>query len=286
VRLSDWDDSLTRLLVRPPFRDPAGRKGIFEPFTRAPRHHVRRLSFAIPGWPRFARPLRVAFLADFHVGSHAGDVARLQAIVAEAAANAPDLVLYGGDFVNMIPFGGGRVPPAAVAEVLAHLPAPLGRIAVIGNHDRNYGPEEVTEALRARGIVVLEDETHTVTHEGAAIDIPGIPDARMERPQARALLAALQPHRPSLVLSHDPFWFKHLPAGPHLMLAGHTHGGQIVLPLIGPIRNASHAPMRWSYGLIEEEGRRMLVTSGLGCSGIPLRLNMPPEWMLIEVTGA
>lgn len=286
MRLDDWDDGLTRLLVRPPFRDPAGRKGILTPFTRAPRHHVRRLSFALKGWPRFARPLRVAFLADFHVGSHAGDVDRLQAIVAEATALAPDLVLYGGDFVNMIPFGGGRVPPTVVAEILGRLPAPYGRIAVIGNHDRNYGPEEVTAALRANAITVLADATHTIAHEGIAIDIPGIPDARLQRPGAHALLAALRPERPSLVLSHDPFWFKHLPAGPHLMLAGHTHGGQIVLPLIGPIRNASHAPMRWSYGLIEEEGRRMYVTSGLGCSGLPLRIGMPPEWALIEVTGA
>jgi predicted MPP superfamily phosphohydrolase len=286
VGFSDWDDRLTRALVRPPFRDEAGRKGGLAPFTRAQRHCVRHLSFALAGWPRFSRPLRIAFLADFHIGSHADDLARLDAIVAEAAAFAPDLALYGGDFVNMIPFGGGRVPPRVIARVLAKLSAPLGRIAVLGNHDRSYGPEEIAQALAAHEITLLADAVQPITFEDATIDILGIPDARVERPQAQAALAALHVDRPSIELSHDPVWFKHLPAGPHLMLAGHTHGGQIRLPFYGAIRNASHAPMRWSYGLIEEEGRRMYVTSGLGCSGIPLRIGCRPEWALIEVNGA
>jgi predicted MPP superfamily phosphohydrolase len=286
VGFSDWDDRLTRTLVRPPFRDAEGRKGWFEPFTRAPRHHVRRLNFALPGAVRWPRAMRIAFLSDFHAGSYAGDVARLERIVTEAAGYAPDLVLYGGDFVNMIPYGGGRIPPGVIAAILGRLPAPLGRIAVLGNHDRNYGPEEVADSLRAHGITVLSDESCRIDFMGSAIDIVGVPDARVERPQAAALISELQPSRPSIVLAHDPVWFKHLPAGPHLMLAGHTHGGQLCLPLIGPLRNASHAPLRWSYGLIEEQGLRMYVTSGLGCSGVPLRLFMPPEFVIAEVNGA
>jgi predicted MPP superfamily phosphohydrolase len=286
VGLSDWDDRLTRALVRPPYRDEAGRKGWLERFTRAQGHHVRRLNLALARWPRWSRPLRIAFLADFHTGSHAGDVARLEAIVAEASGQAPDLVLLGGDFVNMMPFGGGRVPPHTIARVLGRIDAPLGRIAVIGNHDRNYGPEEIVNALRQERILVLEDAAATVSFEGSTIRVVGIPDARVERPDVGPLLASLPSDQPTLVLAHDPYWFAHLPPGPHLMLAGHTHGGQICLPWIGPIRNASHAPMRWSYGLVEEGGKRMYVTSGLGCSGIPLRLNRPPEFAIIEIAGA
>lgn len=288
--LSDWDDGITRALVRPPFRDAAGRKGFWERFSHAPEHQVRRLDFRLTGWPRWERPLRVAFLSDFHAGSHTGDVARLEAIVAEAADCRPDIALYGGDFVNMMPFGGGRIPPAVIARILGGLQAPLGRIAVVGNHDRNYGTEEVSAALCAEGITVLDDASCSIAFAGADITVTGIPDARIGRPAAHAALAALPMDAPSLVLAHDPYWFGHLPKsphpGPHLMLAGHTHGGQICLPVIGPLRNASHAPMRWTYGRIEEDGRQMYVTSGLGCSGIPLRLNMPPEFAMIEINGA
>jgi predicted MPP superfamily phosphohydrolase len=280
MRARDW---LFHALTRPPYRDAAGHKGWLEPFTRAPDHVVRRLDLAIPGWPM--RPLRIAFLSDFHTGSHAGDVKRLAAIVAEAAHHAPDLVLLGGDFVNMIPFGGGRVPPQVTAAILARLPAPLGRFAVLGNHDRNYGEHAVAEALRAHAITVLSDQRASLRFDGAEIDLVGIHDARRDRPAARALLAGLTPDRPALVLAHDPYWFRHLPAGPHLMLAGHTHGGQI--RLAGRAwRNASWAPLRWSHGLVREHGSQMYVTSGLGSSGIPLRLGMPPEWVIVEVRGA
>ena len=135
--------------------------------------------------------MRVAFLADFHTGSHTDDVARLERIIAEAATYKPDLVLYGGDYVNMMAFGGGRIPPAVIARILGTLEAPLGRVGVIGNHDRNYDPVEVTDALKANGITMLYDERTTVTHEGHAITIAGIPDARIEREAPRALLRGL-----------------------------------------------------------------------------------------------
>ncbi len=283
--MAAWRDRVLRALTRPPFTDATGRKGWLAPFARAPRHLVRRLNLAIEGWPRGSRPLRIAFLSDFHAGSHAGDVARLEAIVAETASYAPDLALYGGDFVNMMPFGGGRVPPSTTAAVLARLEAPLGRFAVLGNHDRNYGVTEVADALRANGIAVLFDSVDEVRFEGRSIDIAGIHDARRDRPAARALLAGLTPARPTIVLAHDPWWFTHLPPGPHLMLAGHTHGGQISLPGIGPLRNASWAPLSWSYGLIDETGRRMVVTSGLGCSKLPLRIGVAPEFVILDVRG-
>lgn len=277
---------LLRALVRPPHTDTTGRKGWFEPFAHAQPHAVRRLDLTIAGWPTAARPLRIAFLSDFHAGSHTGDLARLGAIISEAAACKPDLVLHGGDFVNMQMFGGGRLAPRAIAAVLARLDAPLGRFAVLGNHDYVHGPDEVRAALESEGIALLDDERRTLSHDGHAIDLIGLPDARRLRSQGKALLAGLSNQRATIVLTHDPFWFAHVPAGPHLTLAGHTHGGQVVLPFVGALTNASRAPLRWSYGLIEESGRRMYVTSGLGTSGIPLRIGMPPEYAILDVAGA
>jgi len=279
------DKPLLRAITRPPYRDDEGRKGWFERIWRAQPHVVRRLDVSIPGWPRASRPLRIAFLSDFHAGSHAGDIARFAAIVREAAAEQPDLVLHGGDYVNMQPFGGGRIPPRATAAILARLDAPLGRFAVLGNHDYTYGAEEVAAALQANGIAVLNDERRTLRHEGHEIDLIGIPDAREMRAEGRALLREMSGDRPTIVLAHDPDWFRYVPPGPHLTLAGHTHGGQVRFPILGALRNASRAPLRWSLGHVVEGGRHLYVTGGLGTSAIPLRIGVPPEFAVIDVNG-
>jgi uncharacterized protein len=271
-----------RTVLRPPFTDEVGRKPLARLF-RARAHVVRTLNLAIPGWPRTPRPLRVAFLADFHTGCHADDLARLRSIVAEAATYRPDLVLYGGDFVNMMAFGGGRVPPRVIAPILAALEAPFGRFAILGNHDYEYGDEEIAQALRANGIAVLDDERREVDVHGAAISLVGIPDARIHRAAAAEVIKESTEQGPTLVLAHDPYWFKYLPPGPHLMLAGHTHGGQICLPGIGPLINMSHAPLRWTHGLIVEDGRHMYVTSGLGMSGLPIRFGTAAEYVIVDV---
>ena len=277
---------LTKALARAPFRDELGRKPWLEPLTRAQAHVVKNLKLSISGWPTQSRPLRIAFLSDFHTGSHAGDVARLAAIVAEAKSFDPDLVLHGGDFVNMMLFGGGRVPPHATAAILARLGAPLGAFAVLGNHDIDYGEAEVRAALRAHNITLLDDDRRALHFAGAEFDLLGIPDARIMRHESVAALRSLSPQRPTVVLAHDPAWFAYLPQGPHLMLSGHTHGGQICLPLLGPFTNKSKAPLRWSHGLIREEGRYLYVTSGIGTSGVPIRFGIPPEFVIIDLDGA
>jgi predicted MPP superfamily phosphohydrolase len=275
---------LMRAVLRRPYRDEEGRKGWFERISRAQPHRASRLDLAVPGWPRTSRPLRIAFLSDFHAGSHAGDVARLAAIVAEAQTFKPDLALHGGDFVNMQPFGGGRLAPHVIAAILARLDAPLGRFAVLGNHDYTYGADEVAAALQDHGITVLHDEQRILRHDGHEIALAGLPDARELRPAGRTLLRQLA--HPTIVLAHDPFWFAHVPAGPHLTLAGHTHGGQFRLPWIGAFTNASDAPLRWSLGHIVEDGRQLFVTSGIGTSGIPLRIGVPPEFVVVDVSAA
>lgn len=267
-----------------PYRDELGHKGIFQRISRAQEHVVRRVTITIPGWPR-VRPLRIAFLSDLHAGSHADDVTRLTAIIAEAAALEPDLVLHGGDFMNMQRFGGGRLSPGAIARILAPLDAPLGRFAVLGNHDCNYGADEIAAALLSQGIAVLNDEKRSLVFEGRTVELVGLPHTRRLRDRGRVLLAGLSSESPTIILTHDPYWFAYVPKGPRITLAGHTHGGQIRFPGIGALRNASRAPLRWSYGLVKEDERYLYVTGGLGTSGIPLRIGVPPEYAILEVGG-
>jgi len=276
---------LTRAFARPPFYDESGHKGWFGKISRAQQHVVRHLHLEIAGWPQWPRPLRVVFLADFHTGSHSNDVARLGAIIAEAASFTPDLVLFGGDYVNLQLFGGGRVPPRTIARILSRVKAPLGLFAILGNHDYVYNERAVAEALWDSGITVLEHDGDTVQFQDRSIQIVGIPDAHITRPEAYSLLADLSPDMPTIVLAHDPVWFAHLPAGPHLMLAGHTHGGQIRLPGIGIVKKATNAPRRWCHGLVKERGRCLYVTSGIGTSGVPIRWGVPPEFVVLDLIG-
>jgi predicted MPP superfamily phosphohydrolase len=275
---------LTRAITRPPYLEETCRKSFIGRFFRAPAHVVRTVVLRIPGWPNWSRPLRITLLSDFHTGCHADDLARLNAIIAEATSYRPDLVLLGGDFVNTMLFGGGHIAPRAIAAALARLDGPLGRFAVLGNHDIDYGADEVADALRRHGITVLDDERQDLRYEGVTIDLLGIPDAHVERRTALAALGAIA-DRPTLVLAHDPYWFFHLRSGPHLMLSGHTHGGQICLPGIGPLTNKSRAPLRWTSGLIVEDGRYLYVTRGLGTSGLPIRWHAPPEFAVLDVSG-
>jgi uncharacterized protein len=272
--------------LRRPYADVEGRKGLLGLIGRAQRHVVQRHALTLPGWPRFPRPLRIAFLSDFHLGSHSGDVARFTAIAGEVAAHAPDLVLFGGDYMNMQLFGGGRVPPKIIASILSRIAAPCGRFGVLGNHDYVYGKAAVAAALREAGIAVLDHGRGSFAYENHSIDIVGLSDAHIVWPEGQSLLSNLAPDRPAIVLTHDPAHFAGVPAGPFLTLAGHTHGGQIRLPGIGLLTNASAAPMHWSHGLVVEGGRHMIVTAGLGTSGVPLRIGVPPEFVLIEATGS
>lgn len=279
-------ERLSAAVVRRPFDDERGHKGLWRRVSRAQPHVVVKHTIAIPGWPRLPKPLRIAFLSDFHAGSHADDVGRIAAIVDEASALSPDLALFGGDYVNMQVFGGGRVPPRTIADVLARIRARCGRFAVLGNHDYAYGEAHVATVLRDRGITVLDHECRTLSIDSHGIDILGLPDAHVIRPRAAALLAGLALDRPAIVLTHDPVWFANVPRGPFLTLAGHTHGGQFKWPGLGVIYNASRAPLRWSHGLIVEDGRHLYVSAGLGTSGLPLRIGVPPDYAVLDVNGA
>jgi uncharacterized protein len=190
-----------------------------------------------------------------------------------------------GDYVNMQPFGGGRVPPHTIAAILSRLEAPLGRFAILGNHDYVYDERAVADALQDHGITVLNHNSCSMRFQNHSIDIIGVPDAHVTSAETYSLLTGLSPDKPTIVLVHDPVWFAHLPAGPHLMLAGHTHGGQIRLPGIGIVRNATKAPLRWSHGLIEESGQYLYVTSGIGTSGLPVRWGVPPEFAVLDMLG-
>ena len=247
---------------------------------------VRQVAFATDQWPGTHPPLRIAVLSDLHVGAPHVGIDKLRNIVATANAERPDLVLLLGDYVIQGVLGGHHVPPEPIAEALAGLRAPLGIVAILGNHDWWEDGERITTALTKAGIRVLEnDAVRLELGSGKGLWIAGLADDTTRRPDIHRTLARTDANSPVLMLSHDPAPFAEMPDRPLLTLSGHTHGGQVHLPLFGALLSPGRAPRRWAYGHIVENGRHLLVTGGIGTSILPIRFNMPPEIIVLTISG-
>ncbi len=226
--------------------------------------------------------LRIALLADFHTGSPFHGRARLRDIVERTNAESPDLVLLGGDFVITNVLGGEFVPPEAVANELGQLKAPLGVVAVLGNHDGWLDADRVSRALTGAGIVVLRDSAVTLHHGELAFSVAGVSDLWTDAHNIdRALASAVSP---TIVLMHNPDLFPRIPRRVPLVLAGHTHGGQVRFPVVGAPIVPSQFGQRYAAGRVEEDGHVLFVTTGLGTSILPVRLMVPPEIALLTLS--
>lgn len=247
---------------------------------------MREIEHAVPQW-QGPPGLKVAVASDWHFSPSAlGGVmtpARARDIVDAINASAPDVVLLPGDFISEADWPPGSAPEAAIAAELGRLRAPLGVFAVLGNHDWWYDGAALARALRARGITVLENEAKAVN---AGLWVVGIGDHSTEHAQPARALAAVPARAQVLVLMHDPLSVRGLPPLQGLVVAGHTHGGQVALPGIGPLWLPNGVPRDWAHGWVEQGGNRMYVTSGLGVSILPLRLGARPEWVLFRIGGA
>ena len=244
---------------------------------------VRRWTLALPRWPAALAGLRVGVMTDLHAGVlHAGEGA-IGRWVERMNAEAPDLVLLGGDFTDAHPLLGHRLRPERIAERLAELEAPLGAVAVLGNHDwRTFGVRMWT-ALAAAGIPVLENDAHALDAPGGRFHVAGLADVRFRRPDLARALANVPDDEPVIVLSHDPDVFPFVPSRVALTVSGHTHGGQVAIPVVRlPVIPSRHGE-RYARGHIVEHCRHLVVGTGLGTSGIPVRLFAPPELLVLEL---
>jgi uncharacterized protein len=246
---------------------------------------VVRRSVTVRPWHREHEGLKIAVISDLHVGSLYWDLTHFEEVVAAINAEHPDLLMILGDLVQGSPRG-DTVQPEQIADRLAKVVAPLGRIAVLGNHDWWRGGRRVWRALESRGLRVLEDDNVRITHRGKSFWVSGLADLWTRGNQLEATLARIRNSDPVIVMMHEPFLFKEMPAWVSLTLAGHTHGGQVNLPIVGRliVPGAPGFQQRYAYGLIEEGGKKMLVTSGIGTSILPVRFRVPPEIVILTVS--
>jgi predicted MPP superfamily phosphohydrolase len=241
-----------------------------------------RETLELPRWPRSLDGLRVGLLTDIHAGAlHAGP-SQIARAVQRLNAEAPDVILLLGDFIDAHPLWGGRIEPAAIAHELAALSAPLGTFAVLGNHDWKQSGDRMWVALRDAGISVLENRA---AHTGD-IHIAGLADLRMRRPDLPGTLAQIPHDAPTILLAHDPDVFPFVPARVALTLSGHTHGGQVAIPVLRRPAIPSYYGERYARGHVVEDGRHLYISSGLGTSGLPVRFLAPPEIVILELRPA
>lgn len=245
----------------------------FEPASLRNEDHT----LVLPGWPEGCDGLRVAVLADLHVGSPWNGLDKLDRIVDVTLAAAPDLVLLAGDYVIHGVVGGDFTPPEAIARGLGRLRAPLGVHAVLGNHDWWLDGPRVRAALESSGIRVLENESAPLGAGHCRFRLVGISDLWAGEPDIDAALAGVAEDEPVIAFTHNPDLFVDLPPRIALTIAGHTHGGQVDLPILGRPIVPSRFGQRFAAAHVVEAGRHLFVSTGLGTSILPVRLRVPPE---------
>jgi predicted MPP superfamily phosphohydrolase len=235
---------------------------------------VRREELRLPAWPAALDGLRVGILTDLHAGMPHAGLGMAERVVAALNDEAPDLLCLLGDFVDRQSKVARPVDPAALAAQLGRLRAPRGVLAVLGNHDWYAGGRRIIDVLEGVGIPVLENEARQA---GEDLWVAGTADYRVRGAHPHVAVADVPEGAPVLLMAHDPDVFPRVPARVSLTLSGHTHGGQVGIPLLRRPFVPSHYGERYVRRHVEEEGRHLYVSSGVGTSGVPVRLARPPE---------
>lgn len=237
-------------------------------------------------WPGTHAPLNIAMVADWHVGSPSVTLAKVEEVVARLNAMKPDVILLPGDFQVSNELFNRYVPGKPIADSLGKLRARYGVFAVLGNHDWYEDGLELQKHLQLNDIQVIDNYAVKVRrpdHPGQDVWIAGLADDTTQKPSLSEAYKFITSHDPVVMMCHDPGTFQDIDERPVVTVCGHTHGGQVMFPGRRYLQALpSRAPWAHVYGHIQENGRDLVVTSGLGTSSLPLRFNCPAE--IVSIT--
>lgn len=266
------------------------------------RLRVTRYNFNPRQWPTDL-PLTIAAIADVHACDPWMSLERIETIVARTNALNADLIVMLGDYVASHRHVTRFIPAREWAAVFAGLKAPLGVHAILGNHDywddrtvqrQGRGPTAARRALEAAGIAVYENDVARLAKDGRPFWLAGLGDQFAWLPARRfrrvkrigvddldATLAKVNDDAPVILLAHEPDVALRVPSRVALQLSGHTHGGQVRLLGWSPAVPAQHG-VRLAYGHVRLKCD-LIVSGGLGCSIVPMRVGIPPEIVLVTL---
>ncbi len=249
-----------------------------------------------PTWPAGTAPLRAVLLADIHVDDLHMTPRRVRAIVARVNALHPDVILLAGDYIGGNAFKGPKAyGPRAMRsadeialdenglKALGDLDAPLGVYAIMGNHDGFWDGDRVRTLLAGTRVRLLENQAARLVRSGGDVWIEGVEDKQTQHPDFPATAAQVPEGAASLVMAHNPDLFDWPSNRATLQLSGHSHAGQVRFPIIGaPVRMTRHTEDT-AKGWTIINHRILVVTRGLGESGLPLRFGAPPQIMVLTI---
>jgi predicted MPP superfamily phosphohydrolase len=236
-------------------------------------------SIAIPRLPSAFRGARIAFLSDIHHGPFTG-IPYIRAIVTRTLALKPDLILLGGDYIHT---DARYIKPCF--DQLSALAAPLGVFGVLGNHDHYHGAAETSAAMQRAGIVELTNTGVWLEKSAQRVRLAGVGDFWEDIQDLDAALGDITASDACVLLSHNPDYAETInDTRPGLILSGHTHGGQVVLPLIGAPIIPSRYGQKYAHGLVAAPTTQVFVSRGLGTITPPVRFRCRPEINLITLT--
>ncbi len=244
---------------------------------------IRETGITLTSWPAELNGLRIAAISDIHAGSPHITIEKIRRMVEMTNSHRPDLILLPGDFVIQNVVGGSFVEPEALAAELKNLKAVGGVFAALGNHDWWYNAARVRNSLESAGIRVLDNQAVKIELKGRSFWLAGFADEWEGNPKINETLKQIADDSPIIAFTHNPDLFPAIPKRVSLTVAGHTHGGQVVLPLIGRPIVPSKFGQRYAIGHVIEDGKHLFVTPGIGTSIIPVRFGVPPEISLLTI---
>ena len=242
---------------------------------------VRYAAVTLRGMEPGTPPVTAALISDIHVAGPDMTPSRLARIVAQINALQPDIVLIAGDLVSEKILSTHAYSAAEIVAPLAALDARLGVVVVPGNHDHWFDWPALERELRKAGIRVLQNEAAQI----GPLVIGGVDDAYTRRDDLPPVLAQMREMQGGrLILTHSPDVFPQVPGEVSLVLAGHTHCGQIAYPWGGSPATLSRYGDRFACGLHREGSRTVITSAGLGTSLAPVRLFTQAEIWLVELS--
>jgi len=248
---------------------------------------VSRFTHPMPGLPPALDGLRLVQLSDIHHGPWLSR-AHVRRVVRAANDLRADLVVLTGDYVHTSP---DYIAP--VVEALAKLKASIGVVAVLGNHDWWEDGPYTRHELARHGIAML-DNTRLVVSSGRRLEadaseglcIAGVGDFWEDEQLYGSALGGVPEAMPRVLLSHNPDVAEEASLEGHrvdLMLSGHTHGGQILLPMFNPVSSVSRYGSKYTHGLVQGPRCDVYISAGIGMVGLPMRIGTTPEITVVEL---
>lgn len=250
---------------------------------------INDVSLNVPHWSKNLDGFKVVAISDLHGGSHAMTEERLQNLTEQINSQNPDIIVLLGDFVSQVSDKVKaprerdlKMSIETIAQNIKGLRAKYGVFVVIGNHDWWYDEKKCRKAFEDVGFTVLENETKSFEVNKTTVTILGIEDFwKRRKVEVDDVLAKLPSQENVIGITHNPDSFDQTPDSLAILLAGHTHGGQVNIPFIG----APITPSKKEYtaGHVIKNGRNLFVTTGVGTSGLPFRFRVPPEIAVITL---